>query len=149
MKFTGFEVLDSTVYRTNAWLKELMQELNWSDRRKTYIAFRCILQALRDHLSIKDAVALGDELPMLIRGLYFEHWHPSEQPLLLRSRDEFISYLSAFLVRDGQSGTSAEMVTRALFRLMDRKATDGEIADLQLILPAALIDLWPQALRAA
>jgi len=149
MKFTGFEVLDATVQRTNAWLKELMQELNWSDRRKTYIAFRCVLHALRDHLSIKNAVVLGDELPMLIRGIYFEHWDPSGKPLPLRSRDDFILYLSAFLARDGQSGTSAEMVTRALFRLLDRRATDGEISDLQLVLPAALIDLWPPALRAA
>src|SRR5437879_13916732 len=135
MKFTGFEVLDATVQRTNLWLKELMQELNWSDRRKTYIALRCILHALRDHLLINDALALGDELPMLIRGMYFEHWDPSGTPLPLGSRDQFISYLSAVLARDGQSGTSAEIVTRALFRLLDRKATDGEIADLQAILP--------------
>jgi len=149
MKFTGFEVLDATVQRTNAWLKELMLELNWSDRRKTYTAFRCIVHVLRDHLSIKDAIALGDELPMLIRGMYFEHWDPSGDSLQLRSRDEFISYLSASLARNGLSGISAEMVTRAFFRLLDRKATEGEIADLQLILPADLIDLWSPALRAA
>src|SRR6267143_933905 len=127
MKVTGLEVFDSTIQRTNSWLRELMQELNWGDRRKTYIAFRSVLHALRDHLSIKDALAFGDELPMLIRGIYFEHWDPSGKPLPLRSRDEFIFYLSELLVRDGQSDTSAEMVARALFRLLDRKATDGEI----------------------
>jgi uncharacterized protein (DUF2267 family) len=149
MKFTGFEVLDATVQRTNTWLKELMQELNWTDRRKTYIAFRCVLHALRDHLSIKNAVAVGDELPMLIRGMYFEHWDPSGKPMPLRSRDDFISYVSASLERDGHSGRTADMVIRALLRLLDRKATDGEIADLQLTLPPALIELWPPTLRAA
>jgi uncharacterized protein (DUF2267 family) len=149
MKFTGFEVLDATIQRTNTWLKELMQELNWSDRRKTFVAFRCVLHALRDHLSIKDAVYLGEQLPMLVRGVYFEHWDPLGKPLPLRSRDEFISYLSAVLARDGESGTNPEMVTRAVFRFLDRKATDGEIDDLLHIMPAALIDLWPPALRAA
>src|SRR5215471_13970659 len=97
MKFTGFEVLDFTIQRTNAWLKELMQELNWTDRRETYVAFRCVLHAWRDHLSIKDAVYLGEQLPMLIRGFYFEHWDPSDKPLPLRSRDEFFSCLSRYL----------------------------------------------------
>jgi uncharacterized protein (DUF2267 family) len=149
MKFTGFEVLDATIQRTNTWLKELMQELNWSDRRKTFVAFRCVLHALRDHLSIKDAVYLGEQLPMLVRGVYFEHWDPLGKPLPLRSRDEFISYLSAVLARDGESGTNPEMVTRAVFRFLDRKATDGEIDDLLHIMPPVLSDLWPPALRAA
>ena len=68
MKFTGFEVLDASIQRSNAWLNELMQELNWTDRRQTYGAFRCVLHALRDHLSLKDAVYVGEQLPMLIRG---------------------------------------------------------------------------------
>jgi uncharacterized protein (DUF2267 family) len=152
MKFTGTEVLDSTIQRTNVWLKDLMQELNWPDKRKTYLAFRCVLQALRDHLPVKDAVYLGEQLPMLVRGFYFEHWEPEGKPLPLRSRDEFFSILSSYLERDDVEPTSnanADVVTRAVFRLLDRKATDGEIEDISHILPRSLLDLWPQALRAA
>jgi uncharacterized protein (DUF2267 family) len=149
MKFTGFEVFDDTILRTNSWLKDLMQELNWNDRRKTYVVFRCVLHALRDHLSVADAVHVGEQLPMLIRGVYFEHWDPSGKPLLLRSRDEFFSGLAGALAREGENAESAEMVTRAVFRLLDRKATDGEMDDLQAILPSAVTDLWPPALRAA
>jgi uncharacterized protein (DUF2267 family) len=149
MKFTGFEVFDDTIQRTNSWLKDLMQELNWNDRRKTYVVFRCVLHALRDHLSVRDAVHVGEQLPMLIRGAYFEHWDPSGKPLPLRSRDEFFSGLAGELARNGENTASAEMVTRAVFRLLDRKVTDGEIGDLQAILPSAVTDLWPPALRAA
>jgi uncharacterized protein (DUF2267 family) len=149
MKFTGFEVLDATIQRTNAWLNELMLELNWTDRRRTYVTFRCVLHAFRDHLSVEDAVYVGEQLPMLIRGFYFERWDVSGKPLTLRSRDDFFSYLAAVLTRDGQNGADAAMVTRAVFRLLDRKATDGEIGDIQHVMPPALIDLWPPALRAA
>jgi uncharacterized protein (DUF2267 family) len=149
MRFTGFEVFDETVQRTNNWLKELMQELNWSDRRKTYVVFRCVLHGLRDHLSVRDAVYVGEQLPMLIRGAYFEHWDPAGKPQPLRSRDEFFSVLAGSLARNGEKEASAETVTRAVFRLLDRKATDGEIANLQAILPPAVTDLWSPALRAA
>ena len=149
MKFTGFEVFDDTIQRTSNWLKDLMQELNWSDRRKTYVVFRCVLHALRDHLSVRDAVYVGEQLPMLIRGAYFEHWDPSGKPLPLRSRDEFFAGLAGALARDGENIASPETITRSVFRLLDRKATEGEIADLQAILPSAVTDLWPPALRAA
>ena len=149
MKFTGFEVFDDTIHRTNTWLKDLMQELNWNDRRKTYVVFRCVLHALRDHLAVKDAVYVGEQLPMLIRGAYYEHWDPSGKPIPLRSREEFFSGLAGSLARDGEKAASAETVTRAVFRFLDRKATEGEIADLQAILPPAVTDLWPPALRAA
>jgi uncharacterized protein (DUF2267 family) len=149
MKFTGFEVLDATIQRSNAWLNELMQELNWTDRRQTYVAFRCVLHALRDHLSTEDAVYVGEQLPMLIRGFYFEHWDVSRKTPALRSRNDFFAYVSAHLSRAGHHGSNAETISRAVFRLLDRKATDGEIDDIQHVLPRALTDLWPPALRAA
>ena|SRR5437870_4541510 len=89
MRLTGFDVLDASIQATNRWFNELTQELNCVDRRKAYIVLRCVLQAWRDHLSIEDAVYLGEQLPTLIRGMYLEHWDPSDKPLPLRSRAEF------------------------------------------------------------
>ena len=86
---------------------------------------------------------------MLIRGFYFEHWDPSGKPLPLRSRAEFFTILSKYLVRDGEDFADGEKVARSVFRFLDRKATDGEIADLHYLVPAVLIDLWPPSLRAA
>src|SRR5262245_24586442 len=128
MKLTGFDVLDASIQATNRWFNELMQELNWVDRRKTYIALRCVLQAWRDHLSIEDAVYLGEQLPMPIRGMYFDHWNPSDKPRPLRSRAEFFASLSSNLARNGEDGSDAERVTMALFRFLERKATHGEIS---------------------
>jgi len=149
MKLTGLDVFDSTIQRTNLWVKELMQELNWSDHRKTYLAFRCVLHAVRDHLPVNDAVAFGEQLPMLIRGFYFEHWDPTGKPLPLRTRNDFLSALSNLMARDADCTTNCEVVARAVFRLLDRKATEGEIQDIQPLMPGILLDLWPASLRAA
>jgi len=149
MKLTGLDVFDSTIQRTNTWLKELMLELNLSDHRKTYLAFRSVLHTLRDYLPESDAIYLGEQLPMLIRGLYFEHWDPQGKPLPLRSRADFSAALSKTIAREGDTALDAEKVARAVFRLLDRKTTDGEIQDIQHIIPPALLDLWPPSLRAA
>ncbi len=149
MKFTGLEVFDSTIQRTNSWLKELMQELNTTDHRKTYLILRSVLHAFRDHLSERDAIHVGEQLPMLIRGLYFEHWDPAGKPLPLRNRDDFFNVVTQYMVRDGNDAAKPETVARAVFRLLERKAAEGEIEDLHPVVPLALMDLWPPALRAA
>jgi uncharacterized protein (DUF2267 family) len=148
MKLTGLEVLDSSIQRSSMWIKDLMQELNWSDARKTYLAFRCVLHALRDHLAVENAVTFGEQLPMLLRGLYFEQWQPSGPARTAATREDFFSYLSTLLMENHQTA-SAETITRAVFRLLERKVTDGEIAHIQHTIPAFLYDLWPAALRAA
>jgi uncharacterized protein (DUF2267 family) len=149
MKLTGLDVFDSSIQRTNVWLKELMQELNWSDRRKTCLTFRCVLHTIRDHLPVNEAICFGEELPLLIRGLYFDRWDPAAKPLPLRSKNDFLAVLSSRLAGGGQSASNAEAVARAVFRLLDRKAADGEIEDLQRLMPPGALDLWPSALRAA
>jgi uncharacterized protein (DUF2267 family) len=149
MKLTGIEVFDSTIQRTNTWLKDLMQELNTTDHRKAYLMLRSVLHALRDHLSADDAVYVGEQLPMLIRGLYFERWEPAGKPLPLRARTDFFAVLSRYMAGDADSEWQAEVVARAVFRLLERKAADGEIEDLHSVIPLALMDLWPRALRAA
>jgi len=149
MKLTGLEVFDSSIQRTNSWLKDLMQELNWTDRRKTYLAFRCALHALRDHMPVNEAVFLGEQLPMLLRGAYFEHWNPEGKAEKLNSQTDFIDTLSIYLARDGESTSGAESVMRAVFRFLERKAADGEIEDVRRTLPRVLDDLWPSKLRAA
>ena len=38
MTITSIDVFETTLHRTNGWLKELMEELDWQDRRAAYLA---------------------------------------------------------------------------------------------------------------
>jgi uncharacterized protein (DUF2267 family) len=149
MKWTGLDVFDSTIQRTNVWLKELMQEMNWSDHRRAYLAFRCVLHAIRDHLTTSDAISLGDQLPMLVRGFYYDGWNPAGTPVPLRNRNDFLSELAKSMESHGDRASNPEIVARAVFRLLERKVNEGEIDDIQHLMPGALLDLWPPSLRAA
>ena len=149
MKSTGLDVFDTSIQRTHLWLKELMQELNWTDLRKTYLAFRCVLHSVRDQIPVSGAVTLGDQFPLLIRGFYFERWSPERNPSPSRTRNDFVAVLSQSLAHSGMEDANAENVARAVFRLLDRKVTDGEIEAVQHLMPGAVLDLWPPTLRAA
>jgi uncharacterized protein (DUF2267 family) len=149
MKSTGLDVFDSSIQRTHLWLKELMLELNWGDLRKTYMAFRCVLHSVRDQLPVTGAVKFGEQLPLLIRGFYFDRWTPEAKPAPLRTRNDFVAMLSQRFTHSGLEGDTAESVARAVFRLLDRKVTEGEIEAVQHLMPGAVLDLWPPTLRAA
>ena len=74
MSATALEVFDRTIHKTNIWLKDLMEILGCTDRQEAYTSLRATLHALRDRLTIEETAQVAAQLPMLIRGFYFEGW---------------------------------------------------------------------------
>ena len=51
------DVFATTIQKSRVWLKEIMLELEWEgEQQKAYLALRTIRRALRDLLSIEEAV---------------------------------------------------------------------------------------------
>src|SRR5215475_545037 len=129
MSATGLEVFDRTLEKTNGWLHDLMQILNWKDRHAAYVALRATLHALRDRLSIEVVAQLGAQLPMLIRGFYYEGWNPTSKPLHLRHKEQFLAHVEQQLRgNDFVDDLSAvELLVRAVFTLLEQRVSAGEI----------------------
>jgi uncharacterized protein (DUF2267 family) len=139
---TGFASFDTTVDKTNHVLKEIEQGLGWSKERRnmSYGALRAVLHTLRDRLTVDEAAQLGAQLPMLVRGIYYEGWDPSKVPLKL-DRDEFFARIEREFPFELDS--DVETLTQHVLRALQEHVTEGEWEDIKSSMPKKLAAALP------
>src|SRR3954454_8877452 len=118
MSATGLSVFDTTVQKTNLWLKDLMEVLGWeqTQKQKAYDALRAVLHALRDRLTVDEVAQLGAQLPMLVRGIYYEGWDPTCKPERVRHKDQFLARIRQQFKADDL--VDPEQIARAVFMVL-------------------------------
>ncbi len=142
MSATGLKVFDTTIQATHVWLDDLMNELGWKDERpRAYHALRAVLHILRDRLPVDNVAHLAAQLPMLIRGIYYEGWHPAGTPVPEHSQDEFLAHVTDAFLFDVNA--HSKTIAQAVFKVLERHVTPGEIEKVKSALPAGIRALWP------
>jgi uncharacterized protein (DUF2267 family) len=134
--------IEGTVRSTHTWIRELMEELSWSEPQHAYKALRVVLHALRDRLTLAETVDLGAQLPMLVRGLYYEGWNPGHKTPKVRRKEEFLADIATAFPDD--PSVYAEVVAWAVFKILEKHVSPGEIGDVMHVLPADIRALWPR-----
>jgi uncharacterized protein (DUF2267 family) len=141
MTQTSLDVFERTLHKTNTWLNEVMLALPSPDRRDAYRALRATLHALRDSITLTEAAQLGAQLPMLIRGFYYEGWDPTVTATTRRHKEDFLGRIAQEL--RGSDVIDPEQAACAVFTVLTRRISEGEIEDVKHVLPSELRDLWP------
>jgi uncharacterized protein (DUF2267 family) len=137
---TATHDFEAAVRATDDWINDLMRRLGWQDRDRAYLALTAGLHALRDCLQKDEAVYLGAHLPVLLRGLYYEGWHPASRPAA-KDRSVFLGRIHDGLHRD--PGVDPEQVARAIFSLLTARLPAAEVEDAKAATPRGLHNLWP------
>ncbi|HXV24317.1 MAG TPA: DUF2267 domain-containing protein [Alphaproteobacteria bacterium] len=140
MSATGLEVFDRTLQDTNIWLDEIMQVIG-PDRKRAFHVLRAVLHSLRDRLTVEEATHLSAQLPLLIRGVYFEGWRPSSTPRRERTQEEFLNIVGEQM--HGIRPASPMEGARAVFSVLSKHVSAGEIAQVKAMLPKPIASLWP------
>lgn len=142
MSANRLELFDTTIQETNHWVKLMMQELETNDRRQAFNALRSGLHALRDRIRPVTAVHLGAQLPMLLRGAYYEGWRLTNTPTHERHAVGFLNHVDANLARG--SVFDASEVARATFNVISECVDAGEVEKVKRMLPSEIRALWPE-----
>lgn len=140
MSMTGLPVFDTTIQKTNLWLSELMEDMGWDNRQKAYQALRAVLHELRDHLPPAEVVHLSSQLPMLVRGIYFEGWRISPKPSRDHSAEGFLAAVADHFPKEPE--VDAERIVRSVFSLLADHVPGGEIEKIIAVLPKQLRQFW-------
>lgn len=85
-------ILEKSFHKTLDWLYDIEDACGWDDgdQRKALGALRAVLHQLRDLLPIENAAHFSAQLPLLIRGLFFECWVPGREPSRIRHKEDFL-----------------------------------------------------------
>jgi uncharacterized protein (DUF2267 family) len=136
------EPFATTVQESSLWLQSIADRVAArGDKDLSWAVLGAALHALRDRLQPGAALHLGAQLPMLIRGLYYEHWRINPQTGKERHQKQFLDHVRQEL--PSGRGIDAEAAVRAVFGVMHEKIDPGEIAKLTRQLPKELRELWP------
>lgn len=142
MSATGFTSFDTTVEKTNRILHEIEQAYGWpKDRRiQSYTALRTILHALRDRLTVQVTAQLAAQLPLLVRGIYYDGWNPNAVPVKM-DREEFLTRIRQEF-RYSIDGDIQRLVDTVLQALRNH-VTQSEWDSMKTTLPKDLATALP------
>ncbi len=132
------------IEKGNLFLKELAEELGIpEDKERAGRILRTVLHTLRKRLTLEESFDLLSQLPMCIKAVYVDGWKPSPFPdKTIKTLEDFINDV---LEEDRRSAGKdfgneehAKRVIRAVFKVIKRHVSDGEIKDIKGNLPKSL-----------
>ncbi len=139
-------VFDAALQDSHIWLNEVAGELQLDDneRRVALHVLRAVLHTLRDRLPIDVMANLSAQLPLLIRGLFFENWDPHPKAARQIGLDDFADALDREL-REFPQAVGVEDAVCAVFAVLGAHISLGEWRKIAKTLPRELASLWSES----
>jgi len=142
MSANGLDVFDKTLETTHIWLNEIMTDLG-PDRQVAWKVLSTVLHKLRDRLPIGLAAHLGAQLPLLVRGVYYDQFEPARMPTACNSMEEFVGEVAEWL-KDTRP-VDPDLAVRSVFGVLSRHISQGQVNKVREALPKSLRQAWETA----
>jgi len=137
---TGISTLDSAPEVFAQWLNELREDLEWTSTPRTYLLLHTTLHAIRDFLNPDEASDLAAQLPVLVRGVYYDGWNPSKTPAKPRGKDDFLERITSHFFKEPLEDT--DRAVAAVIDLLRRHVSAGEFDQVRNAMRKSIQDLW-------
>jgi uncharacterized protein (DUF2267 family) len=137
-------VFGDTVVKATDWLHEVMKELSITDERQGLRALRAGLHAIRDRLPAGEVVDLGAQLPVVIRGYYYDGWRLANNPAEVRTREQMIARVKDELGPGPHLDPEASL--KAVIHVLAWHISPGEMDEIVGTLPRKLAELFSDSM---
>ena len=98
---------------------------------------------MRDRLPVELSAHLGSQMPLLIRGAYYDQYKPAAQPTLCRSEKEFTAEVAEWL--SDVRPVDPNLAIAAVLCCLDHHVDPGQVAKVKGALPKQLRQMWDNA----
>jgi uncharacterized protein (DUF2267 family) len=142
MSAQGLDVFDRTLQTTHLWLNDISEQLI-PDRQLSWKVLGVVIRGIRDMLPTDLSAHLGAELPLLVRGAYYDQFRPAAQPVRDGDLEGFIARIAAEL--SDNRPTDPRDAARAVLATLSRRVPRGQIDKVRDALPKRLRDFWRTA----
>jgi uncharacterized protein (DUF2267 family) len=139
MSANGLEVFDKTLQTTHIWLDEVMAAIG-PDRQVAWKVLSVVLRKLRDRLPVETAAHLSAELPLLIRGVFYDQYQPAKQPTRCRDMEEFVAEVAEWLT--DTRPVDPRLAVRTVFQVLSHHIPEGQIDNVRDSLPRDIRAFW-------
>ena len=134
-------ILDTSIQRAHEWLHEIGRGLGFDNEHAAHAALRATLHAVRDRLPVELVAHFGAGLPTMIRGIYYDGWHPSAARLKAAHSEDFSQSMRQEL--HGHSELqNVEQVALAVMGVIDHRMEPGQVEHILDALPKEVRELW-------
>ncbi len=134
-------VFERTNHEAHEWVNDLAGRTGWGNEREVLRLLRIALGKIRDHLPVNEMAQFSAQLPLILRGMFFEGWQPKKTPVHERHAAEFISAVDEKIGEVIDYRGAADI--KAVFNVINARISRGEVEDVRACLPQELRDLWP------
>lgn len=142
----SIHVLNRNIHKIYDWLYDIADNCEWDDLNKPLAALRAVLHQVRDNLPLNESVHFSAQLPLLIKGIYFENWNPNIAPLKERNEELFLSSVSENLKMHPDVDPQEAVI--GVVGTLTHKLPKEEIAKLNKVLPKGIRGFFEDAYNA-
>jgi uncharacterized protein (DUF2267 family) len=137
---TKIDAIESTIQSTMEWIHAMGVALG---QQHPPLAFRCLragLHAIRDRLPQSEVAALGAQLPMLVRGAYYEGWSPNHPERRAKTIDDLAEHVRTEL--QGGMAAPPHDVVHATIKVLHDHVDRHEVAKIWALMPEPIREAW-------
>jgi uncharacterized protein (DUF2267 family) len=137
---TNVRAINKSLHETNDWLEAYMKKCSLDDHEQAYSVMRATFHAIRDRIPEDEATDFAAQLPMIIRGFYFEGFNPEDVPKKIRDENEFFfDYLGSKIA--DSIDIDPRLAFNKLFELCGEHITSAQVDHV--------ISMFPQDIQTA
>lgn len=125
---------------TYTWLDDIARKAGTPNRMDwAYHALRSVLHTIRDRTTLQEAFHLSAQLPLFIRGVYFESYKSADKPDKLNVK-EFLDRIGKNMGPENR--VKPEDTFRAVLEVLYKHVSPGQLSDIRGTMSKDIQRMW-------